>query len=154
MVSIHHNSPSASASSTPGTESYVQSNSAPSLRLGNYVQSEVLQSLINFTGVNWVSRSDAGVLKVLNSSGRDTYGILSRPKVPTTLVELAYISNASEANLVQTDAYKLAVASALATALENFLNTTSETEQFSSGSRTFNAGLAPGVNLCSDPTLE
>ncbi len=154
MVSIHHNSPSASSSSSPGTESYVQSNSASSLRLGNYVQSEVFQSLSNFTEVNWVSRSDAGVLKILNSSGRDTYGMLSRPKVPTTLVELAYISNASEANVIKTDAYKVAVASSLATALENFLNPTSEAEQLSSGSRTFNAGVAPGVSLCSDPTLE
>ena len=154
MVSIHHNSPSAPSSSSPGTESYIQSNSQSSLRLGNYVQNEVFESLSDFTEVNWVSRSDAGVLKVLNSSGRDTYGMLSRPKIPTTLVELAYISNTSESNLVKTDNYKVAVASALATALENYLTPASETEQFSTGTRTFNAGVAPGVSLCSDPTLE
>ena len=80
--------------------------------------------------------------------------MLSRPKIPTTLVELAYISNTSESNLVKTNNYKVAVAYALATALENYLTPASETEQFSTGTRTFNAGVAPGVSLCSDPTLE
>ena len=41
------------SSSSPGTESYIQSNSQSSATLGNYVQNEVFQSLSNFTEVNW-----------------------------------------------------------------------------------------------------
>ena len=154
MISIHHNSPSASSSGIPGTESYVQSNSNRSLRLGGYVQDAVFSKLSENTNVNWVSRSDAGVLRVLNSSGTDTYGMLSRPKTPTTLVELAYISNSSEANLVKTDAYKTDMAEAISDALQNFLGPLSSNEDFSSGVRSFTAGLAPGTSLCSDPLLE
>jgi len=154
MVSIHHNSPSASSSGTPGTESYVQSNSNTSLRLGEYVQDAVFNRLSENTGVNWVSRSDAGVLRVLNSSGTDTYGMLSRPKTPTTLVELAYISNPSEANLVKTPDYKTDMAEAISDALENFLTPPPVEEDFSSGVRSFTAGLAPGASLCSDPSFE
>tara|TARA_B100001250_G_scaffold155960_1_gene134036 strand:+ start:273 stop:2711 length:2439 start_codon:yes stop_codon:yes gene_type:complete len=154
MVSIHHNSPSASSSGTPGTESYVQSNSSASLRLGEYVQDAVFNRLSENTGVNWVSRSDAGVLRVLNSSGTDTYGMLSRPKTPTTLVELAYISNPSEANLVKTPDYKTDMAEAISDALENFLTPPLVEEDFSSAVRSFTAGLAPGASLCSDPSFE
>ena len=154
MVSIHHNSPSAPSSSDPGTESYVQSNSSASLRLGGYVQGAVFSRLDDFNNVYWVSRSDAGVLRVLNSSGTDTYGMLSRPKTPTTLVELAYISNYSEANLVKTAEYKTAMAEAISDALENFLAPPDPSEDFSSGVRTFTAGLAPGADLCTDPSFE
>ena len=46
------------------------------------------------------------------------------------------------------------MAEAISDALQNFLDPLSSNEDFSSGVRSFTAGLAPGTSLCSDPLLE
>lgn len=152
MVSIHHNAPKIAPSSDPGTESFVQSNSFKSARLGTLVYESVYEALNKFPWVSWTSQYDAGVIRVLNSRGTDTYGMMSRPKTPTTLVELAYIANKDEANLIKSGEYVPAVSKALADAIEEYLKVPT-TKTFPTTVRNFTAANAPGYNVCSDPEL-
>jgi N-acetylmuramoyl-L-alanine amidase len=152
MVSIHHNAPKIAPSSDPGTESFVQSNSLKSARLGTLVHEFVYEALNKFPWVSWTSQYDAGVIRVLNSRGTDTYGMMSRPKTPTTLVELAYIANKDEANLIKSGEYVPAVSKALADAIEQYLKVPTM-KTFPTTVRNFTAANAPGYNVCSDPEL-
>ena len=124
MVSIHHNAPMIAPSSDPGAETFVQSNSVKSARLGTLVYEAVYEALDKFSWVQWTSQYDAGVIRVL-TIGTDTYGMMSRPKTPTTLIELAYLANPSEAKLLKSAEYLPAVSNALADAVEEFLQTPS-----------------------------
>ena len=152
MVSIHHNAPTIAPSQHPGTEAFVQSNSNNSSRLGTLVYESVYEALDKFSWISWTSQYDAGVIRVLNNRGTDTYGMLSRPRTPTTLVELAYLANRAEANLIKSPDYLPAVSVAMADALEEYLTKPSE-EIYSSSVRNFTAADAPGYSVCRDPDL-
>ena len=154
MISIHHNAPAGARSYEPGVETFVQTGSPLSEYLGFLVYQNTFNALKQFNWVSWTSAADAGVIRVLNNQGKDTYGMMSRPKTPTTLIELAYIANPSEAALVKTNEYLSAVVQALADASQTFIETsTVEIETFSNVRR-YTAGEAPGYNVCSDPILQ
>ncbi len=152
MVSIHHNAPMIAPSSHPGAETFVQSNSVKSARLGTLVYEAVYEALDKFTWVSWTSQYDAGIIRVLNNRGTDTYGMMSRPKTPTTLIELAYLANPSEARLLKSPEYLPAVSTALADAVEEFLQSPS-IGTYPTTVRNFTAADAPGYNVCRDPEL-
>ena len=152
MISIHHNAPYIAASSHPGTEAFVQSNSVNSARLGTLVYEYVYEALDQFSWIPWTSQYDAGVIRVLNKRGTDTYGMLSRPKTPTTLVELTYLANRYEANLIKSADYLPTVATALADAAEEYLRQPISGD-FPSTVRNFTAGDAPGYSVCRDPEM-
>ena len=152
MVSIHHNAPTIAPSRHPGTEAFVQSNSNNSSRLGTLVYESVYEALDKFSWISWTSQYDAGVIRVLNNRGTDTYGMLSRPRTPTTLVELAYLANKAEANLIKSPEYLPAVSVAMADAVEEYLTKPSE-GSYPSSLRNFTAANAPGYNVCRDPDL-
>ncbi|MDG2301828.1 MAG: N-acetylmuramoyl-L-alanine amidase [Acidimicrobiales bacterium] len=152
MVSIHHNAPMIAPSSHPGAETFVQSNSVKSARLGTLVYEAVYEALDIFTWVSWTSQYDAGIIRVLNNRGTDTYGMMSRPKTPTTLIELAYLANPSEARLLKSPEYLPAVSTALADAVEEFLQSPS-IGTYPTTVRNFTAADAPGYNVCRDPEL-
>ena len=152
MISIHHNAPTIAPSRHPGTEAFVQSNSGNSSRLGTLVYESVYKALDKFSWISWTSQYDAGVIRVLNNRGTDTYGMLSRPRTPTTLVELAYLANRAEANLIKSPDYLPAVSVAMADALEEYLTKPSE-QSYSSSVRNFTAADAPGYSVCRDPDL-
>ena len=152
MISIHHNAPTIAPSRHPGTEAFVQSNSNNSSRLGTLVYESVYKALDKFSWISWTSQYDAGVIRVLNNRGTDTYGMLSRPRTPTTLVELAYLANRAEANLIKSPDYLPAVSVAMADALEEYLTKPSE-QSYSSSVRNFTAADAPGYSVCRDPDL-
>ena len=152
MISIHHNAPTIAPSRHPGTEAFIQSNSNNSARLGTLVYESVYEALDKFSWISWTSQYDAGVIRVLNNRGTDTYGMLSRPRTPTTLVELAYLANRAEANLIKSPDYLPAVSVAMADAVEEYLNSPIEKE-YSSSVRNFTAVDAPGYSVCRDPDL-
>ena len=77
---------------------------------------------------------------------------MSRPKTPTTLVELAYIANKDEATLIKSGEYVPAVSKALADAIEEYLQVPT-TKNYPTTVRNFTAANAPGYNVCSDPEL-
>jgi len=154
MISIHHNAPAGAQSFEPGVETFVQTDSPLSEYLGSLVYKNTFNSLKQFNWVSWTSAADAGVIRVLNSQGKDTYGMMSRPKTPTTLVELAYIANPSEAALVKTNAYLTAVVNALADASQTFLENSHLLHNTASTVRRYTAGEAPGYDVCFDPILQ
>ena len=129
LISIHHNAPTTSLGSTPGTEVYVQSTSpgaprATSARLGALLYEEITAALARFEGIRWSRLPNAGVLRVLSPHDRgDAYGMIRRPATPAVLVEYGYLSNPSEARLFATDEYIRAAATATADAVEAYLNT-------------------------------
>ncbi len=153
FVSIHHNAPAAQPTEEPGSEVYVQSGSADSRRLGGLIYEAVTQALAEFD-VAWTGRPDAGVLTVLNSEGKNAYGITRYPTTPVALAELAYIANPSEAVLIGTDEYRQAAAEALAAAILRYLNTDEPGDGFVDNPRLFNpSGDTGGTTGCVDPPL-
>jgi len=156
LISIHHNSPSPDISeerSTPGTEVYTQVASEDSTRLGGLVYEDVVAALSVFDA-EWASRTDAGVLRVVNDSGQDAYGIVRRPEAPAVLVELAYLSNPTEAVVIGTGEYRQAAAEAIANALARFLSTADVGAGFVAEPRLFNPSAdTGGSDGCVDPLL-
>lgn len=153
FVSIHHNTPASAPSAEPGTEVFVQSTSDPSRRLGGLVYEEVVDELSQFD-VEWTSRSDAGVLMVLDQDGADAYGIARYPSTPSALVELAYIGNPREEALLVTDDYREAAAEALADGIERYLTTSDPGSGFIASPRRTEVGTdTGGTDGCVDPPL-
>lgn len=157
LISIHHNAPTSRTGNEPGVEVFVQSVSAKqgradSVRLGGLLYEEITRALSGFDNILWSRTSDAGVLRVLLPDGRDAYGMIRRPTVPTALVEYGYLSNSSEAALFTTDEYLRVAAKATANAIEAFLNTDRSGTGFISRPRVFDPALAP--TSCNEVVLE
>lgn len=157
LVSIHHNGPTFSTGSRPGTEVYVQSVSAQqaradSARLGGLLHQEITEALSGFENVAWSRVLDAGVLRVLSTRGRDAYGMISGPTVPAVLIEYGYLSNRSEAALFATDEYIRVAAKATVNAIEAYLNTDRSGTESNQRPRVFNPAAAP--SRCNEVALE
>ena len=166
LVSIHHNGPTWDLRDTPGTEVYVQSESATearaaSARLGGLLYEEITQALSTFEDVQWSALPDAGVKRVLVSDGTDTYALIRHPQTPSALVEYGYLTNASEAELFATEEYIAVAAVATADAIEAYLETDRPGTGFIEEPRFYNpAGLdiecvdSPLAPEPTDPTGE
>ncbi|MYB08988.1 MAG: N-acetylmuramoyl-L-alanine amidase [Acidimicrobiia bacterium] len=157
LISIHHNGPTFSIGSRPGTEVYVQSVSAQqaradSARLGGLLHQEITNALAGFENVWWSRVLDAGVLRVLSTRGRDAYGMISLPNVPAVLVEYGYLTNRSEAALFATDEYIRVAAKATVNAIEAYLNTDRSGTESNRRPRVFNPARAP--SSCNEVALE
>ncbi|WP_419927233.1 N-acetylmuramoyl-L-alanine amidase [Candidatus Poriferisocius sp.] len=149
LVSIHHNAPTMRTGDTPGTEVYIQSESAQqaradSARLGGLLYEEITTALGSFEGVAWSRQSDAGVLRVFYPEGGDAYGMIHGPSVPAVLVEYGYLSNPSEAALFATNEYTRTAASATADAIEAYLLTGRPGTGFVQQPRVFDPVSPPG----------
>lgn len=153
ILSVHHNAPTPGPSSRPGTELFVQSDSADSRRLGGLVWSHVVDALSDFD-VAWSAAPDAGVLTVLSTRGNDAYGMIRGPDTVSALVELGYISSRPEAELFATNQYIEAAAEALADAVEAYLGTDDPGGGFIAEPRVFNPQPGIGGSVCVDPALQ
>lgn len=150
FVSIHHNAPNMPRSARPGTEVFVQG-SAESIRLGALMQESIVTTL-SAHNVSWVSAPDAGVLRVQEPDGSESYGLVRLAATPMALVELGYLANPHEAAFFATDAYPAIAAQALADAAEAYL-TTDELADAAPAHRTFTAGRSHAAVRCTDPPL-
>jgi N-acetylmuramoyl-L-alanine amidase len=153
ILSVHHNAPTPGASTRPGTEIFIQSDSADSRRLGGLVWSHVVGALSEFD-VEWSAAPDAGVLTVLSTRGHDAYGMIRGPDTVSALVELGYISSRPEAELFATNPYIESAAEALADAIEAYLGTDDRGSGFIAEPRVFNPQPGIGGSVCVDPELE
>jgi N-acetylmuramoyl-L-alanine amidase len=154
FVSIHHNTPASRPSTDPGTEVYVQNGSPESRRLGGLLYEEVFQALKQFE-IEWTARDDAGVLVVLNDRDEDAYGIARYPLTTSALVEMAYLGNPAEAELLATEQYLDVGGLALADGIERFLSTEDPGSGYIENPRRFNpSGLTGGSSGCTDPVLD
>lgn len=157
LVSIHHNGPTYSTGSRPGTEVYVQSVSdqqarTDSARLGGLLHQEIANALAGFENVSWSRVPGAGVLRVLSTRGSDAYGMIRHPNVPAVLVEYGYLTNRSEAALFATDEYIRVAAKATVNAIEAYLNTDRSGTESNRRPRVFNPARAP--SSCNEVALE
>lgn len=154
LVSIHHNTPQAAPSTRPGTEVYVQGASADSQRLGGVLYEDVMAALSQYD-VDWVSRSDAGVVTVIDDNGEDAFGINRYPETVTALIELGYLANPAEAAWFQTEEYLEVVASALADGIERYLTSLDAGGGYVQVPRIFNpSDETGGADGCVAPALE
>lgn len=151
LVSIHHNAPQAPASDIPGVEIFVQDQTPESARLGGLIYQRSMAALSEFD-VAWQRSPDAGVMTVLNSEGRDAYGMVRLPDAPSALVELGYIANPAEARLYTDPVYVSSVATAVADAIESYL-TSDETGSALVEGRNFNPARGVGRDRCVEPEL-
>ena len=156
LVSIHHNAPTWSSRDDPGSEVFVQSATtqearADSARLGGLLYEEITAALAAFD-IAWTGLPDAGVIRVLRSDGRDAYGMIRRPLVPSVLIEYGYLSNPAEATLFATGEYIRVAADATADAISAYLYSDRAGTGFIEQPRTFNPGSAS--TPCEDPILE
>lgn len=152
LVSIHHNAPAAPASTIPGVEVFVQDGSTESQRLGGLLYDRTMDALREFE-VDWQRAPDAGVMTVLNSEGRDAYGMVRLPVMPSALIELGYIANGAEAELYQRPNYVSVSADAVADAVEEFLTSEKTGAPLVEG-RIFNPASGVGADQCIEPDLE
>lgn len=154
VLSLHHNTPRAAASTGPGTEVYTQSSSLQSARLGGVLYEEVVAALSSFD-VDWVSRADAGVLTVIDDDGEDAFGINRHTEAVNALVELGYLANPAEATLFETEEYLEAVATALADGIERYLTSPDPGSGYVDAPRVFNpSDETGGAEGCVGPVLE
>lgn len=99
FVSVHHNAEPDEPRPGPGSETYYQIGSADSKRLAGLIYEEVATALAQYR-VAWVADRDAGA-KYRQGRQGDYYAMLRLPgKVVSVLVELAFISNPPEAELI------------------------------------------------------
>jgi N-acetylmuramoyl-L-alanine amidase len=151
LVSIHHNAPRAPVSDIPGVEIFVQNSEPESARLGGLIYDRSMDALSEFD-VGWQRSPDAGVMTVLNSEGRDAYGMVRLPDAPSALVELGYMANPAEAELYTKPAYVTSVATAVADAIEAFLVSDESGSPLVEG-RNFNPTRGVGSDQCIEPDL-
>lgn len=152
LVSIHHNAPAAPSSEIPGVEIFVQNDSIESQRLGGLLYDQTVAALSRFE-VEWDRSPDAGVMSVLNPDGVDAYGMVRLPEIPSALLELGYIANPDEAVLFRTPDYVPAAASAVADAVETFLNS-DETGAGLVEGRIFRPNRGVGRDQCVEVDLD
>ena len=157
LISIHHNAPTWVRGDGPGSEVFVQSATplqarADSARLGGLLYEEITAALAAFDDVAWSRLPDAGVLRVLQPDGTDTYGILRRPSTPSALIEYGYLSNHSEAELFATDEYIRVAAQATVDAIDAYLHTDRLGTGIIHEPRSFD--IQSSSTPCDDPSLE
>lgn len=155
LVSIHHNAPTPAPASQPGTEVFTQTGSAESRRLGGLIWEELTEALATFADIEWAAAPDAGVLRVVNAEGDDSYGMVRRPEMPAVLAEFGYLSNPTEAALFATPRYVEASSVALADALERWLETDDVGGGLRAEARRFTPDGSTGHSRgCTSPLLE
>lgn len=127
MVSIHNNAGQEIELDMPGSDVYYQSQGPlqdDSRRLAVLLVEEFRRSFAGFPA-EWVGAIELGAKSRI--SPRDGvsqyYGVLKASTVPTVIAEGAYLSNPSEAELLQTPEFQHAYAAAVYRALVRFLTT-------------------------------
>jgi len=123
LVSVHHNSSPDGPRSSPGTETYYQYRSPPSKRLAGLIYEEVFRALSVYP-IPWVGQVDAGAKYRLNSQGGDYYHMLRETAgTPSTIAELAFISDGPEADLLSRPEVQRVEGEAVARGILRFLRT-------------------------------
>ena len=154
FVSIHHNGDPDGPRDTPGSETYYQVGSSDSKRLAGLLYEEIFKAMSQYR-VAWVGDTDAGAKYRLNTRGGDYYGILRQAAgVPTSLVELAFITNGPEAELLARADVQQVEGRAVAAGILRYLNTADPGSGYTEPyARTTPAGPGGGSAGCQDPAL-
>ncbi len=127
MVSIHNNAGWEIRTEGVGSDVYYQSQQpvvAESRRLAVLLVEEFRRGFAGFDA-DWAGSSVMGAKSRISPRDNETqyYGLLKATRVPTVIAEGAYISNPSEAALLETPEFQQAYAEAVYRALIRFLST-------------------------------
>jgi N-acetylmuramoyl-L-alanine amidase len=154
FVSIHHNSGVHPPQKLgPGTEVYHERADDESRRLAGLLWQEVVNGLSRFD-VDWVASRYRGALWRADRDGDDFYGVLRRADtMPAVIVEAAYLSGPAESELVASDAFRDAEATAIARGIERFLSTSDQGAGFLDGFTLGGAARRFDMDACVDPPL-
>jgi N-acetylmuramoyl-L-alanine amidase len=155
FVSIHHNAePDGPRPEGPGSETYYQTASADSKRLSGLLYEEIVKALSAYP-IAWVADRDAGTKYRINDRGDDYYGIIRTTKgTPSSLAELAFISNPPEAELLSRPDVQQVEGEAVAKAIVRYLTTKDPGSGFTTPyPRDSPAGSGGGADNCVDPPL-
>lgn len=153
FASIHHNAEPDGPWPQPGSETYYQMASADSKRLSGLVYEEIVRAMSQFD-VAWVADTDAGA-KYRQGNRGDYYAMLRQPApVVSTLVELAFISNPAEEELLRRADVQKVEGEAVARGILRFLTTRDPGSGFVEPyPRQSPAGSGGGGSNCVDPAL-
>lgn len=103
FLSLHHNGGAVRPSSTPGTEIFYAEGRPESQRLAAILYEELSAAASQFSA-SWVSTVSQGASLRLREDGADLYGIHRfSPELDSVITEFLYLSNPSEAALMQRD---------------------------------------------------
>ena len=154
FVSVHHNGDPDGPRETPGSETYYQVRSADSKRLAGLLYEEIFKAMRQYQ-VAWVGDTDAGAKYRLNTRGGDYYGIIRQAAgVPTSLVELAFITNGPEAELLARPDVQAVEGRAVASGILRYLRSADPGSGYTEPyPRTTPAGPGGGSAGCQDPAL-
>ena len=153
LVSIHHNSSPDGPRDSPGTETYYQYRSPQSKRLAGLIYEEVFRALSAYQ-IPWVGQVDAGAKYRLNAQGGDYYHMLRETAgTPSTIAELAFISDPAEAVLLgRSDAQKVE-GEAVARGILRFFRTQDPGSGYVTPLPRPSADNGGGAEGCVDPPL-
>lgn len=154
FVSVHHNGDPDGPRDTPGAETYYQVRSVDSKRLAGLLYEEIFKAMSQYR-VAWVGDTDAGAKYRLNTRGGDYYGILRQAAgVTTSLVELAFITNGPEAELLARPDAQQVEGKAVAAGIQRYLTTADPGSGYTEPyARVTPAGPGGGSAGCQDPAL-
>jgi N-acetylmuramoyl-L-alanine amidase len=153
MVSVHHNASPDSARTAPGTETYYQYRSPQSKRLAGLIYEEVFKAMSQFQ-IPWVGLVDAGAKYRLNATGGDYYHMLRETAgTPSTIAELAFISDPAEAALLARPDVQRLEGQAVARGILRFLRTQDPGSGYVTPVPRPSADNGGGAEGCVDPPL-
>src|SRR5581483_2513050 len=153
MVSVHHNSSPDGPRATPGTETYYQYRSPQSKRLAGLIYEEVFKALSQYQ-VPWVGQVDAGAKYRLNDRGGDYYHMLRETAgTPSTIAELAFISDPAEAALLARPDVQKVEGDAVARGILRFLKTNDPGSGYVTPLRRPSFATGGGAEGCVAPPL-
>jgi N-acetylmuramoyl-L-alanine amidase len=153
FVSVHHNSSPDGPRDTPGTETYYQYRSPPSKRLAGLIYAEVFKALSAYQ-MPWVGQVDAGAKYRLNDRGGDYYHVLRETAgTPSTIAELAFISDPPEANLLARADVQRVEGEAVARGILRFLRTQDQGSGYVTPLPRPSSDNGGGAEGCVDPPL-
>ncbi|MFP5317714.1 MAG: N-acetylmuramoyl-L-alanine amidase [Acidimicrobiia bacterium] len=153
FVSIHHNAEPDEAWPRPGSETYYQIASPDSKRLAGLIYEEVVRALSQYQ-ISWVADRDAGA-KYREGSRGDYYAVLRQPAtIVSALVELAFISNPAEAELISRPDVQKVEGEAVARGIVRYLRGNDPGSGFTEPyPRPTPPGGGGGRVTCADPAL-
>ena len=153
FVSIHHNADPDGPHNGPGSETYYQLRSKVSRRLAGLLYEGVVAALAPINA-SWVGDTDAGAKVRVGREGHDYYSVLRNATAPAALVELAFITNAPEEQLLARPNVQKREGEAIAHAIvRSFTTADPGSGYIDAYPRDKNAGPGGGASGCVDPPL-
>src|SRR5690606_1150845 len=105
--------------------------------------------------IDWVASEYRGVVWRVDRDGDDFYGVLRRADtMPAIIVEAAYLTGEAEGELVTTEEFRVAEATAIANGIAEYLGTDAPGSGYIDGFTLGGSARRFDMDQCEDPPLE